>query len=187
LCHRLALEQGLIPGSVFQSKTAVRDYVRAHHGDSQWAAVQGIMYGPRLRDAEPFPGVLEFFRRCQEQQIDCKIISHKTKYPAVGDFHDLHKAAETWLNERGFLGRDTGLYSTSVYFESSRQGKLMRIAAERCVLFIDDLPECLTDPAFPQGVERMLFDPLGSVPLGPYQRCESWPQISQFVFGALER
>jgi FMN phosphatase YigB (HAD superfamily) len=187
LFHRLALERSLIPPSVTISKTAVRDYLRSQDREADWIALQGLVYGPRLKEAEAFPGVLDFFRRCRELKIPTCIISHKTHLPASGESHDLHGAARAWLETCGFLGTMTGLTQDKVFFEESRSAKLQRIAAENCVVFIDDLPECLTEPAFPLGVERILFDPANAIGLGPYQLCGSWQEIGEFVFAALER
>ncbi|HYV37694.1 MAG TPA: hypothetical protein VE988_18565 [Gemmataceae bacterium] len=177
----------MIPAAVPASKSAVRDYLRSHGQEAEWTALQGIVYGPRLEDAEPFAGVLDFLRHCHGSGIACRIISHKTEYPALGERYDLHAAALNWLSAKGFLNSATGLNLEAVFLETSRLAKLQRIASENCVLFIDDLPECLTDAAFPAGVERVLFDPQASMPLGPYQRCGSWDEIARFVLGARER
>jgi len=186
LFHRLAREGSLIPASLPVSKCAVRDYLRQTGREADWTELQGIIYGPRLFEAEPFPGVLTFLERCHHRGIRCRIISHKTRYAVRGEKHDLHQASLDWLQCRGILGPRTGLGLGDVFLEETRAAKLARLAAERCDLCIDDLPEFLTEPGFPAGVERILFDPSGSASPGPYRRCRSWQEIAQLVFAVRE-
>jgi hypothetical protein len=88
------------------------------------------------------------------------IISHKTRHPARGPAHDLHRSARQWLEMQGFFdAAEIGLPRDRVYFELSQQDKVDRIARAGCTDFIDDLPEVLTRPDFPAGVRKVLFDP----------------------------
>jgi hypothetical protein len=163
LFHRVAVEQGLIPLSVPTTKREVRRYLEGRGLGDAWTELQGYVYGVRLLEAPAFPGVLEFFRRGVRSDLSLAIISHKTRYPARGPRHDLHEAARRWLEVHGFYdpGR-IGLPADRVYFELSQREKVVRIAREGCVCFIDDLPELLTRPDFPTGVRRrILFDPHG--------------------------
>src|SRR5881392_3621645 len=57
LFHRLATERGLLPHGVAENKGAVRDYLRSIGREDDWTEMQGVGYGPRISDAEPFPGV----------------------------------------------------------------------------------------------------------------------------------
>jgi len=57
-------------------------------------------------------------------------------------------------------GAGIGLSRSDVFWELTRAAKLGRIAERGCTHFIDDLPEVLSEPAFPK-VERILFDPNG--------------------------
>jgi hypothetical protein len=48
-----------------------------------------------------------------------------------------------------------------VYFELTKEAKLARLAEEACDVFVDDLPEILLAPGFPDRVRPILFDPEG--------------------------
>src|SRR5260221_9194382 len=81
LFHKLARERGLIPESVPANKGAVRDYLRSIDRENDWTEMQGIGYGPRIAEAEPFPGVHDFLNACKTPGVRVAIISHKTKHP----------------------------------------------------------------------------------------------------------
>mgnify|MGYP001345259778 FL=1 len=162
LFHRIAVEQGLIPESVPSTKDGVRDYLRKQGKEDDWTEMQGLVYGDRMTSAQPYPGSKIFFRFCKESSIPVRIVSHKTRYPFIGERHDLHKAASGWLETKGFLAPGTvGIPMDNVYFELTKEAKMQRIQACGCTHFIDDLPEFLLHPEFPSGVVRWLFDPYG--------------------------
>jgi hypothetical protein len=163
LFHRVAVEAGLIPPSVPATKGEVRCYLESRGLGDVWTELQGYVYGIRLSEAPPFPGVLEFFRRGAQSDLSLAIISHKTRFPARGPRYDLHQAARRWLEVHGFFDPERiGLPTVRVFFELSQEEKLVRIAREGCTCFIDDLPQLLTSRDFPIGVRsRILFDPHG--------------------------
>ncbi len=141
--------------------------------------MQGLVYGPRLIDAQPYPGVLEFFSAAVRQGIEVRIISHKTKHPFLGEPHDLHAAAWGWLESRGFFDPERiGIRRDQVFLELTKESKHQRIGSLGCTHFIDDLPEFLLDPGFPQGTERIHFDPYSTATPGTGLRsAQSWRQI----------
>jgi hypothetical protein len=156
--HRLAVERGAIPESLTPTKTAVRDYLRGVDREELWTELQGVAYGPRLLEAEPYPGALDFLKYCQESGIPWVVVSHKTRRPFVGEPHDLHAAAAGWLDH--YVG---GMGITAPrYFELTKEAKMARIGELQCTHFVDDLPELLLHPDFPASVRRLLFDPHGS-------------------------
>lgn len=52
---------------------------------------------------------------------------------------------------------DGSVARENVHFEETREGKVRRIAAIGCDLFIDDLPEVLLHPEFPRSTRPILF------------------------------
>lgn len=160
LFRTVALERGLIPEGIAATKGAVRDHLRSVGQEDLWTALQGYIYGARMAEAVPFPGVLDFFRRCRQKCQPVLIISHRTRYPYRGERYDLHQAARDWLTMHGFHDpANIGLPEDRVHFELTKQEKMDRIAQCGCTHFIDDLPEFLAEPEFPAGVQRILFDP----------------------------
>lgn len=172
--HHAALAGGLIPPTVVRNKNAVRDHLRAHGREAAWVALQGEVYGPRLSQAEPFPGLLEFLHAAPEAGWEVCIVSHKTRHPFAGPRWDLHQAARDWI------GRTLeGLVSpANIHLELTKDDKLHRIAELGCAHFIDDLPEILLAPAFPSGTKAWLFDPAAHFDTNPrYQRVAHWSEL----------
>ncbi len=185
LLRAVALERGLIPESLPASKQAVRDWLRRAGQEKLWTELQGQVYGVRMHEARPFAGVLEFFARCHAIEIPVLIISHRTRYPYLGEKYDLHQAARAWLATHGFCDPDRiGLRADRVYLELTKQDKLARIASAACSHFIDDLPEFLDEPAFPSGVQRILFDP-GGIRGNDATACHaaSWAAVDRLLLG----
>lgn len=186
LFHRVAREQGLIPSDLPVNKTAVRDHLRATGREPLWTEMQGTVYGARIAEAEAFPGVLQFLQACRQHGVSVRIISHKTRHPYLGERHDLHAAARAWLHQHGFIDpTNTGISDNDVFFELTKADKLTRIAACGCTQFIDDLPELLTDAAFPGKVTRLLFDPQNSHPTQSNLRVvNNWATLQDILLDA---
>lgn len=159
LFHRVAREKNLIPDTVPVNKSDVRNYLRRVGNEEAWTEMQGYVYGFRMAEAAPYPGVIEFFQACRKAGIPISIISHKTRHPFRGESYDLHAAATAWLEQQGFFdSAKIGLPRTEVFFELTKASKLKRIGSCGCTHFVDDLPEFLAEAAFPPGVLRILFD-----------------------------
>lgn len=186
LFHRLAVEQDLIPPEVPVSKEQVRNHLRRSGREDAWTELQGYVYGARLCDAAAFPGAIEFFRNCREQDIPVCIISHKTRHPFRGPAYDLHQAALGWLEQNGFFDpANIGLPRHAVHLETTLAGKLQRIADLPCTHFIDDLPELLGEPAFPAETQPWLFDPNNHHRAEQrFTRVTSWQDLDEILLCA---
>lgn len=186
---RAAVDLGLVLPEVATSKTAIRDHLRAAGQEDRWTELQGTIYGPRMPDATPFPGIIEFFEACRAAEVPVAIISHRTRFPFLGERYDLHAAARDWLFRQGFHAADRlGLPEDRVFFEETKAAKLAMIAALGCTHFIDDLPELLTHPLFPKNVRRILFDPHREHPVMPgIERISSWHAAPSLVHLLAER
>ena len=183
LFHRLALEQKLIGADIPADKSSVRDYLRRIGREPDWTALQGLAYGPRLSEAEPFAGAMDFLREGLRRDWEMHIVSHKTKQPIVGDPYDLHAAARGWLDTNS-VHDVIGFPRAHVWFELTKKEKIARIRALGCQVFIDDLPELLLDPDFPAGVRRIFFAPPGSslkdMP-ADFHIARSWAEILPLI------
>jgi hypothetical protein len=160
LFHKVAVEKNLVPPATPVKKSEVRDYLRRIGREDAWTEMQGYVYGARMVEAEPYPGVRDFFTRMRARGVPLFIVSHKTRHPFLGPQYDLHSAAREWLEKQNFFEtRGIGLPRENVFFELTKDKKFQRIASTGVTHFIDDLPEILNAPAFPKTVNRILFDP----------------------------
>jgi len=158
-----AADWGYDLADVAQSKTAVRDHMRSLGDEEKWIELQGYVYGKKMIEAEPFPGVLDFFERAKQAGVELRIISHKTKHPFKGPKYDLHDATRHWLSKLGLVDSERfGIGTGNIFLELTKEAKAGRIASESCSVFIDDLPEFLQHEAFPAEVKQVLFDPTGA-------------------------
>jgi hypothetical protein len=185
--RKVAVELGLVPEEIGTSKTAIRDHLRTAGREDRWTELQGTIYGLRMMEASPFPGVLEFLAACRAAAQRVAIVSHRTRFPYLGPRHDLHAAARDWLMRHGFHDpAGIGLPVERVFFEETKESKLTRITELGCTHFIDDLPELLAHPLFPAHVRRILFDPLGqhepqSGIDAPTWRLTAWDQAATLL------
>ena len=173
--HRLACEEKLIAPSLAVDKTTIRDHLRASAREDRWTAMQGLVYGERMPDAQPFTGVLEFFAACAAKDIRASIISHRTRQPIVGPAFDLHGAARRWLAQNRFV---EFVPAAAIFFEETRAAKVERVRDQGCTHFIDDLPEFLAEHRLPPALVRILFDPAGTAKREEEMTlATSWPEL----------
>lgn len=182
--HRHAVRLGHISADVGMSKREIRDAIRLlPDGESKWIRLQGLVYGHCIDEAEFSPGVERFLNICRDNSIRTYIISHKTRYPALGPQYDLRDAARKWIGQRELVSA-FGLSMDDCYFVDTLADKLLKIAECRCDYFIDDLVEVFENKDFPTGVRKIYYSPL-SDPDYPVNISgfNSWDSIHEFVFG----
>jgi hypothetical protein len=177
----------LLPAPRCGNKQEVRDQLRGAGREDLWTEVQGHVYGELIRHAPAYSGVREFFRTAQRRKVEVCIVSHKTRRPYLGAEYDLRQAALHWLTQQGLVKtpheEETAGAAKHVFFEDTKEDKLRRIAAAGCTHFIDDLPEFLAEPGFPQGVRRILFDPLRRTsPDATFDFAGDWEDITAYLF-----
>jgi len=185
LLECLARERGLVPADATPGKKTIRDNIRRlPDGEIEWQRLQGIVYGPRMNEAQLIGGVAEFFQACRQHGVRSVIISHKTEYAGYDDTRtNLRQAALTWMEAHRFFESDgLGLRREDVHFAGTRAEKIATIKRLGCTVFVDDLEETYLEPAFPPDVEKLLFAPLGHAPSpGVHVFC-TWREILDYVF-----
>jgi hypothetical protein len=154
---RLAKERFELPKDLPVNKVNLRDFLKLEGREGEWTEFQGELYGPGMRYAEPYPGALETMRDLKACGHRLVIISHRTKFPYAGRPYDLHASAMEWVTAR--LSSQDLLSKDAVYFLETREDKIGMIASLNCEVFVDDLPEVLSDPKFPNLTKGILFDP----------------------------
>lgn len=184
LFHRVAVERGLILADLPPRKNDVRDFLRGQGRENDWTELQGYVYGPRMAEAQPFPGVMEFFQRAARQGIPLHIISHKTRKAVLGPAYDLQQTARDWLAAQGFHDpQHGGVPVGRVHFGETRAAKIAHIRATGCTVFIDDLEETFLEADFPPDVRRILFGVTEApAKLPGVQPAPDWAAVTRHVF-----
>ncbi|MBI3320396.1 MAG: hypothetical protein HYZ89_07430 [Candidatus Omnitrophica bacterium] len=191
LLYHEAHRRGLIPPQVRASKREIRDWIRRlPDGECEWQKLQAIVYGSKIHDAQPTPGLKEFFACCRGHTVQVFIVSHKTQYATLDEGKiDLRDAAMGWMRAHRFFDPEAlELSPQDVYFESTRHDKIARIIQLRCTHFIDDLEETFLEPGFPKRVQKILYALPGPPRHLPGVRVASgWQDITQWLFnGTIE-
>src|SRR5258708_16750948 len=120
-------------------KRAMRDRLgQGSDGELEWQRMQGLVYGPLMPGAGVMPGVYEFLRQSRQAGVKIVVVSHKTEYGHFDETRtNLRTAALAWMERAGFFDPGGfGLDRGSVFFESTREEKVRRIAALSCSDFV---------------------------------------------------
>jgi len=182
--HAAALERGLIPSELGRDKNSVRDHLNDAGRNDDFTELQGYIYGARMDLVAPYPGLTDFVAAAHMTGHELFVVSHKTRYPLLGPKYDMHAAARGFLSAHGLMGEGALQIDPSrVFFELTKEEKIARAAVIGCDIFIDDLPEILTMPGFPDGMRRILFDPTNQFArvaesMGNLDRRLSWAVIA---------
>ncbi len=183
LFRRLAAEHGWLSDDGVMSKPEVRTALWAQEGGHQgWTDIQALVYGPRIVEANPFPGALAFFEQCKVLGIETRIVSHKTDYAASdkNKEHNLRDKGMDWLKKHGFFAESTSLEPEKVFFAHTRSEKVDIISDLGCGLFIDDLMEVFIEPGYPKAAEMVLFAPSATEAPDEFNgmHCTHWDQMT---------
>lgn len=182
--HKVAVESGWMPSTIGQSKQAVKQYFIERDEESLWTELQGKVYGSAIQYAKPYEGLVNALLKMQNNQVLLFIVSHKTRYPIIGEKLDFHDAASEWLAASGIEQ-----FIRQTYFCPEKEEKIQQIADLHLDWFIDDLPSILNHPQFPENTRGILFDPdfhYQSEPLAFAHRCANlWSEIPQIVNGGI--
>jgi hypothetical protein len=181
-----AVDAGMVAREWSGSREALRQRIRATHGDPAWSQLQARVYGPEIERAVPFPGAFDCIRSLLHRGHEVAIVSHKTRVAAADPSCDLHRYAWQWLMRCGLIADPPrGVCRERVFFEETRDEKIARIVALQCSHFVDDLPEVFDHPGFPAATVQVLFDPWREQPERRNRvTLRDWQGIGEF-FGRL--
>lgn len=127
--------------------------------ECEWTKIQGLIYGKNLNKAKPYKGSVEFLNKYSlKKDFELFIISHKTKYPIIGEKINLHEVSKKWiLKKKIFKNKKKSWINSHVFFLSTRDKKIKKIINLKCDYFIDDLVEILR--RLPKKIKTLHFSP----------------------------
>jgi hypothetical protein len=177
---KLAEEIPGLPKDLPRTKLSLRNHLRQTGREGEWTTLQGTLYGPGMRYADPFDGAISTMQELMAAGHQLVIVSHRSLHSYAGPQYDLHAAARNWVAERL---QTRGLFqgvnaNNAVNFLETREAKLATITRLACTIFLDDLPELLEAPEFPVVTVGILFDPNNELPIqhGKLQ-VQAWTQL----------
>lgn len=177
---KAGIERNLLPQGFKGTKQQLRDAIRLTHGETQWQALQGYVYGKGLGLASFFPGVETFLKSAKDAGHELLIISHKTEF---GHFDperiNLRDAARAWLHARGIVNY---MPDSHIHFAPTRADKVSLIASHAPDWFIDDLAEVFEEPHFPHTTRKVLF--CSDTTPGHWETCSDWSAIHTLILGS---
>lgn len=156
LFHKVAIEWNLITKKFPKKKSEIKKYLLSNKKENIWTEMQGYVYGERILEAKPYPNALKILNKINELNIPFYIISHKTKYPYIGQRINLHNSAQKWIK---YYKIDENKNIKDIIFNISKKDKIKSIIDNKCTHFIDDLLEIYKNNMFPSSVIKILFDP----------------------------
>jgi hypothetical protein len=119
----------------------------------EWLKVQEWLYTEGLNFAVLAVGARELIYYLIDKEFSVIIVSHKSRLSAKNSL-DLQGPARKWLN-KALVNSGINL-EKDVYFEETKEDKILRIAKESVTHFVDDLMEIYTDIMFPANINKFL-------------------------------
>ncbi|PJF40356.1 MAG: hypothetical protein CUN55_12815 [Phototrophicales bacterium] len=175
--YQVAQTLGLTQGLHDTDKQSVKQHIVMHFGESQWTRLQGLVYGPYIQSARAYAGAWQCISSFLDKGHEWFIVSHKTRYPVIGDKVDLHRAATKWLRSNiASCAQSGSIQFSDIFFEQSFEDKLARIESLHLDWFIDDLPSVVT-ALDKKGMQSILFDPHQHHEARGFRRCSNWQEV----------
>ena len=143
-----------------ESKAAIKHRLLSLDGnDFRWQELQAIVYGILIKDATPFPEVIETLKYFKDEGVyELFIVSHKTPASLYLKHVTLIDKAEHWIQSH----RITDFVPVeNIFFRPLRDEKIDVIRSLDLDFFIDDLLEVLHDKNFPP-IHSLFFNPDGN-------------------------
>lgn len=180
---QVAVQQGWLPDGKVKNKQQVKEHFHSRGLHKRWTELQGIVYGKEINKAKVYNGVKSEIKRLLALDAELYIISHKTRYPVIGEQVSLHQCALSWLIENNLVGNSANkIKEKNVFFNSTQDEKIQKIITLSCDYFIDDLPAIFQHKHFPSDVKSIYFSPYCSCKdVTSNFKVNSWEKISQII------
>ena len=124
--------------------------------------------------------MLESIRELIKENINVKVISHKTCFPYQGPKYRLRDYALEWMRSQGFFSPSGfNLNEESIFFKSTKNEKVDCIVEQKCDYFIDDLPEILN--LVNQNIIKFLYSPKNDYHNGNYIILDKWENLIEML------
>ncbi len=178
----VAYSKGLIPLNIKKDKNSVKDYLNKNSQGELFTEIQGLVYGKEILRSCPSKNILIGLNDLlkKEKKANLFIVSHKTKYPFIGEKIDLREAANRWIKKNLKLNEKLIFPEKNIFFESTIEEKIKRINYLKCDYYFDDLPIIIEN--LPSHIKGFLYDPLNKYREGNLNKISDWKLICNYLF-----
>ena len=174
-----AQEIGISIPSGVSAKNALREHYRINGNHNEFTRLQGFIYGPGMALAEPFEDVIIALHSLRRMGYSLCIISHRSLQPYAGPAYDLHTIARKWI--KNHFAEEKLFSDEQIHLLETREKKITAIKALRCNIFLDDLPEVLSNNEFPKKCLPILFDPESCYKTIDYACVKHWTDLQKLI------
>ena len=178
----VAYSKGLIPLNIKKDKNSVKDYLNKNSQGELFTEIQGLVYGKEIFRSCPSKNILIGLNDLlkKEKKANLFIVSHKTKYPFIGEKIDLREAANRWIKKNLKLNEKLIFPEKNIFYESTIEEKIKRINYLKCDYYFDDLPIIIEN--LPSHIKGFLYDPLNKYQEGNLNKISDWKLICNYLF-----
>ena len=154
--YHYALKKKYIDPNIPKTKKAVRYALIKKNQEHIFTEIQGIVYGKLIKNAPLQSGFINSLTLLSKMDCKISIVSHKTKYPIIGEKFNLHESALNWLkNNQVINNKDFILKEENIFFEETEIQKINRIKEIKCTHYVDDLKKILLK--LPKNISKIHF------------------------------
>jgi len=166
---------------VYNTKADVKNYLINTNKEEKWTELQGLVYGKYIKFAKPQKNLIQTIKSLSEHDIFLCIVSHRTRFPYIGEKINLHDAARQWLNDNLFQL----IPDQNIFFEETIEDKVKRANTLHLDFFVDDLPKILLHEKLSQRIKKILFKPEKSLNNNHLIETQDWSEIEDIVLDRL--
>lgn len=164
------------------NKSKIKNYFLEKGEEFRWTEFQGTLYGPGMKYAKAYDGFINSLNAVSNIGFEFFIISHRTKFPFVGEKYNLHHHAHTWIKDNINLKNEI-IPINNIYFLDTKVEKIEKIKSIECDLFIDDLPEILIGIGTDNNCRKILFDPNDQNKIWQGEKIDKWHDFKHLIDG----
>ncbi len=168
------LKKNKIPFGKKLNKEIFKKKIIKKYNENFYTKIQSEIYGKNIFYARKFKNLNRNLNYLQKRH-HLILISHKTKYPIIGQKVNLRKKALMWLNENNLYGSKKIFNKKNVFFEETIEQKIKKIKKLKCDYFIDDLNLILD--RLPNSIGKIKFGSKSK----KYKYFLNWKNINQII------
>ena len=142
--------------------------------ENYYTQIQSILYGKNILFASKFANVKKNLTKLKKNYT-LYLISHKSKYPILGEKINLRKKALEWLKKNNLYGYKKVFNKKNIFFEEKFDDKIKKIKQLKCDYFIDDLSTILD--GLPINIKKIKFGSKSD----KYKYFYNWNKISKII------